>query len=224
MKKILFSFLMMFFVISANCSAMTFSQPVEIGKFGRTQEPGIGGGFLIEGSSYNEGDIYKRKGNICRYGKGSARWGNGDDALYLHYDAYNSKAQIGDKNINNTIKDEFAAAPLVSTIMRVDTDSKKVIYILFTSYDIPEDDVYECIGKHSNGEWVKYFSTNDIVKRYFGEKQGHGFGKIRIENDTITVPYKLFSNGNYSNPTSTGEFRFKWDDSAQWFGVERVVY
>ena len=54
MKKFL-GLLVMFMIISSNCLAMTFSQPVEIGSVGGTPQ----GGFSIKGASYNNGTSYK---------------------------------------------------------------------------------------------------------------------------------------------------------------------
>ncbi len=46
---------------------------------------------------------------------------------------------------------------------------------------------------------------------------------IRVMNDTICVPYSLGSDLGEKH-IRNGEFRFKWDDKAYWFGIEDVHF
>ena len=93
-------------LFSGNCFAMQFSQPIEIGQIGTIQ---VGGGISVKNAFYNNGSQYNRKNDPDRYGKGIAGFGEKDNALYVHYDYYNARDTFyfGDKNKNNTIKDNF---------------------------------------------------------------------------------------------------------------------
>lgn len=75
------------FTLSASVSAMTFSQPVELGKMGGLPT----GGFWIHGASYNNGTSYRngsfdKEWNDKLYEKGIARFGEGDKGLWVYYD------------------------------------------------------------------------------------------------------------------------------------------
>lgn len=43
------------------------------------------------------------------------------------------------------------------------------------------------------------------------------------KEDMIIIEYDNY-NPNTKRMYKEGEFRFKWDDAAQWFGIEQVVY
>ena len=76
--------------------------------------------------------------------------------------------------------------------------------VLYVYYDFGE--------YHTN-----YGKSFGITKNEYGTTLGTGF--FNYENyfcngDTVTIKYK------HKNT----EFRFKWDDAAQWFGIEKVTY
>ena len=84
------------------------------------------------------------------------------------------------------------------------------------------------IGKRQDGRWVKYIDSKNISKSYFGNKDGYKedggiFYKQPIcSGSTIIIPYcRWYWKGLSSNE---GEIHLKWDDKAQWFGIEQVVY
>lgn len=86
----------------------------------------------------------------------------------------------------------------------------------------PECD-YTLIECQNDGKFVKYVATKEITKRYFGWA-GSGaspivYQDIAVTGDAVTITYTA-----HLSDTNTGEFRFKWDDKVQWFGVEQVVY
>ena len=52
---------------------------------------------------------------------------------------------------------------------------------------------------------------------------------FRIRTDSEVTFYMLsqiirYGRYDVNGFVPSGEFRYKWDDSAQWFGVEKVVY
>lgn len=201
-------------LFSGNCFAMQFSQPIEIGIAGYQQAGG--GGVMIKGATYNNGNYYKRftKNNKKGYEKGVARYGNGEDALYVHYNFGKNDLRFGGKDINNTIVNDY----LIIQMYKINSDEQITLYPLYNTYG-PELN-YIIIGRRADGKFVKYIDTNEITKRYFGWN-GEGvspvvYRNISTQGDTLIVEYKK-RNG------IQGNFYFKWDDNAQWFSVDRTV-
>lgn len=244
MKKFL-GLLVMLMIIASNCLAMTFSQPVKTGFSVWWLQ--AGGGMSVNGASENKGDFYKREYNgktiiydgsdrngSIRYGKGIARWGNGIDSLYAHYNAYNIKndanIHFGDKNINNTVP--INAFVFGEEIFKITSDIGITFYIIHTSYDLPDEKWWTLIGRRTDGVWVKYFDSLNVTEKYFGKQGNVWEGKsiccdnFRVNGDTMVVEYSRYHKniGKRGEFIKKGEFRFKWDEAAEWFGVEHVVY
>lgn len=65
-----------------------------------------------------------------------------------------------------------------------------------------------------------------VLKQYFGKDsfgmRGPWFNNCYVQGDTVVIEYQVsaFKQGYHKGE----EIRFKWDESAQWFGVEQVVY
>ena len=230
MKKIFILSVVMFLAISSNCFAMKFSQPIKVGKINYANM----GGFIFHQVSKNDGVLVNEKYAAKRqtYDHGVARFSEGIDALYLHYDAYKANvkgrkvniisygfAKFGSNDINNTVNINIMGPE----IFKITSNEGITLYSINDSYDLREEFTYTLIGKRKNGKWVKYFNTNDIVEKYFG-KSGYWLKNFIVHDDVISIYYELYSNGDYRNIVSSGELRFKWDDKAQWFGIEQVVY
>ena len=202
--------------LSSGCFAMSFSQPTTVGKIFVTPSSGT----VIRGASYNSGQPIDRFQGEKTYRNGLAAWGNGDTALFFHYGSYPPK--FGSKNINNA----YPVKTWVDCeIIKIGTDSNISLYMLRNSgSDISVID-FTLLGRRNDGVWVKYFDTNTLIENYFGANLNRKirpiFSKFDVRNDTISMSYGYYSNGGVSR---TGEFRFKWDDKAQWFSVEQVVY
>lgn len=214
MRKILGLMMFVCLLFSGNCFAMQFSQPIEIGQIGTIQ---VGGGISVKNAFYNNGSQYNRKNDPDRYGKGIAGFGEKDNALYVHYDYYNARDTFyfGDKNKNNTIKDNF----LYFQLYKINTNEGINIYSLYKSYG-PEFD-YLIIGKRADGKFVKYIDTREITKRYFGWNGESAspvmYRNLSVQNDTLTMEYQRYGN----KQRIQGKFYFKWDDKAQWFGIKQ---
>lgn len=224
-KKILFvSTLLTFTPIS--CYAIQLSQPQKLGSFYQAQAGG--GGMVIQNATSNNGDFYTkiRKNNRSSYGKGIAVFGTGDDALYLHYNlyssAYNSNISIGGKNIHNTISLLDSVAD--HAIFRVRSNEGITFFPVHSAYDIIS--MYTIYGRQKDGKFIKYIDTEDITKNYIGwGKYGAPsieFTDFAVQGDTLIMHY--VQSVPVRSRNNVGEFRFKWDDKAQWFGVEHVVY
>ena len=206
--------LMMFICLlfSGNCFAMQFSQPVEIGVTGYKQAGGIG--VMIKGATYNNGSYYTKfkKNNRNSYEKGVARYGNGKDALYVHYNFGKDDLRFGGKDIENTIANDY----LIIQMYKINSDEQITLYPLYNTYG-PELN-YIIIGRRPDGRFVKYIDTNEITKRYFGwngeDISPIVYRNISTQGDTLIIEYQK-RNG------IKGNFYFKWDDNAQWFGVKQ---
>lgn len=245
----------MLMMIASSCLAMTFSQPVKIGHMFGTPM----GGFVIEGATKNNGELFRmRNGKTVDsktyrgtvYGKGIAQFGNGEGALYLHYDFYKygidygkglgGNYQEGAKNgvkFGGKISEQLISFnqqifETACSIERISTDKNLTLYMLIYSPAAGSQN-YILIGRRSDGVWVKYFDMEDINGKYFGlSKNDYGttmgnrcliiYEKYRCQDDTIIISYKR-SHGR-SGYVKEGEFRFRWDTAAQWFGVEQVIY
>ena len=232
MKKIITILVLNFLLITSNCLAIQLSQTQEIGKvFG----PEHTGGFEIKGADYNNGNKIT-SGRIKSediFGRGIARFGSGGDALYVHYNAYTDKSYIsedytqnscrfGGKDFSNTI----ANAIDYCTISRISTDGDITFYLLLNGGGVAEYADYILIGRRSDGKFVKYFNTYDVRTAYLGKEGSRNslLKKKYTVGDTLVIEYEYTPDYSNINSKKYGEFRFKWDDEAQWFGVEQVVY
>lgn len=205
----------------SSCFAMQFSPVEEMGEAGVSQAGRSGGGMVIINATHNTGDYYitntYNAHNTQSYGKGVATFGDGDDALYMHYNMYDHIPTVmGGKNIHNTIQWRF----LIGHISRIRTDKGITLYAINNTYG-PESD-YVIIGRRTDGVWVKYLDTREITNRYW---KWDGFGpliveytQLRTDGDTLIMNYR---NWRFQEK---GEFRFRWDENAQWFGIEQIVY
>ena len=212
MRKILGLMMFICLLFSGNCFAMQFLQPIEIGAVGIMQSGG--GGVSIDGANYNSGKFYTkyRKDNTRGYEKGIARFGDGEDALYLHY-SYRGYLKFGGQDINNTIEDNI----LISTIYKIKSNEGITLYPIYKTYG-PEFD-YLIIGRRADGRFVKYIDTREITKRYFGWNGESAspvmYRNLSVKNDTLIIEYQRYGN----KQRIQGKFYFKWDDKAQWFGI-----
>ena len=184
------------------------------------------------------------------YGKGLAQFGSGEDALYMYYDFYKygmdygegfggnyqegakNGVKFGGKNTERLIPFNQQIFETALSIEKISTDKNFALYMLIYSPAAGSQN-HILIGRGSDGVWVKYFDMENINVKYFGlSKNNYGttmgnrclitYEKYRCQGDTIIIGYKRLHGRN--GYVKEGEFRFKWDDEAQWFGVEQVVY
>lgn len=209
MKKLFALVLGICFLLSGNCFAMQFSQPIKIGGTGYRQAGGLG--VDLRNATYNDGNYYDKyhKG----YKKGLARFGNGKNALYLHYNI-GSDFRFGDKDISNTIVNDYN----IIEIYQINSDEQLILYPLYNTYGSELN--YIIIGRRADGRFVKYIDTNEITKRYFGWNGENVspviYRDLSTKGDTLIIEYRR----HYSvNGIAKGNFYFKWDENAQWFSV-----
>lgn len=210
----------------ATAFAMSLSQPEEIGRIGIAQAGSGGGGMSFYNATANEGDFYRvtNKNNKYTFGRGTVMFDKGADALYIHYNVYQEKHRgrvyCGGKNIDNTVQ----LSVFNNFIYMINTDKGITLYPIRFAYG-PESQ-WRIIGRRQDGKFVKYIDTEEITKRYFGAnatKPGKDlvtYAMIECHKDTIVIGY----DADRSRQGDDGEFRFKWDEVAQWFSVEQIVY
>ena len=210
--------------------AMTFSQPEKIGEVGVPAQAPYHG-FIVKGESHNTGTpyledaSYSQSGEVLKtYVKGIAGFGTDANALYCDYD-FNSadfaKAiRFGGENayvvaLDGSDKDIF----------RIDNSDKMALYAIYHEYAGSQLNI---IGRQPSGKWVSYINSKDISNMYFAGKDAYKedggviYDKPVCRDDTIVVVYRRWHWSGVSEPE--GEIHFFWDDKAQWFGVDQVVY
>ena len=85
------------------------------------------------------------------------------------------------------------------------------------------------IGRQKDGKWVSYVDSKNLSDLYFSgneaykASEGVHYETPQFQGDTMVIPY-TFSSESGRRIVTNGEFRFKWDEVAQWFGIEQVVY
>ena len=91
------------------------------------------------------------------------------------------------------------------------------------SFGYGPEKAYILIGCQFDGKFVKYIDTTKITKRYYiWDRSGASpifYKRITVRGDAITISYMA-----HRSNINLGEFRFKWDNKAQWFSVEQAVY
>lgn len=104
------------------------------------------------------------------------------------------------------------------------------MYFIRKDNSIPEIHYqYILIGRGIDGNWKKYFDTEELCQKYMGRSSDVAIQKIELGNNLI-VAYYARSNHEYDHNfyagrvNERGEFRFKWNETAQWFSVEHIVY
>ena len=226
MKKFFIGVVLSVLFVANSAFAMTFSQPVKIGEFGWSQ---VGGGFVFTNATENNGDIRTTRGNRKQYGKGTARFGNSNDSLYVHYNSYQKSftvVKFGANDVSNTVN--FDISVLDYRIFSISNSDRGNFYLLSGGYDLLENDRIIFLGRKSDGTWVKYFDTENLLKKYFGQQQlGYWFNGFKVHDNAISINYRRNFDGRAMSrdyADEYGEFRFKWDDNAQWFSVEQIKY
>ena len=211
---------------------MSFSQPVTIGYIGYTPQPTFNC-LPIANATYNDGITQNEKVsimyyrdinvepnsiNVKTYVKGIAGW----DELYCAYDIekdhYNLKFGGKNKYILNTDSSN-------KKISKIDNDRNMKFYVLYHNYCISH---LHILGKQKNDKWVVYIDSRKLSEKYFEGNEGYKkdggiiYDEPICKDDTVIIKYKRWHWKGTSDPE--GEFRFKWDDKAQWFGIEQVIY
>ena len=212
MKKI-FLILTASVIFSSNCFALTFSQPVEIGSIFWTPSSGL----IFKNESYNDGKVagqWKENNKyVPTYRNGTARWGDERTGIYFIYKT--------DPPYFGGINKNFEVTVMVNTsINKIKNDGGISLYLIRNDGSGVSSTNYTVIGRRKDGIWVKYFDTKELKKKYFGSSRRIYLSDCTCIDDTIVINVEKMDRGRIK----IGEFRFKWDDKAQWFGVEQIIY
>ena len=210
MKKFLLGVVLSVLLVTNAAFAMTFQQPVKIGGIRHSQVSR--GGISFENAVENNGT-------------GTARFGDSTDPLYVHVNNNSYVMKFGAKNKSNTIT---IPAKVYFEIFKLSSNERGNFFVIKDFYDLLETEKYILLGKKKDGTFVKYFDTDEVRKKYFGKQwQGIWFNAIKTQGDTIIISYQRNLDGRQMRTDfadERGEFHFKWDERAQWFGVEQIVY
>ena len=166
----------------------------------------------ITGSDLADGD----------YSKGVAKFGN----LYFHFDApalnyvmksssfedeqkiFDAASRFGSRDFENTVPVfTFEGG---THIYPIRGDGHE-FYLLATETGGGESS--KLIGER-DGKWVKYFDTLDVKRRL--KQWDFYLQRYYADGDTIIFEYEQ------EKTQRRYEIRYKWDEAAQWFGVEVV--
>lgn len=131
-----------------------------------------------------------------------------------------SLVNVGSSDVNNTV----VFGVFNTWIYKISTNEGVIFYAFREWYGSDSD--WVIVGKKKDGIWVKYFDTSDITKKYFAPSRygasSANYGIPICNGNTLIIRYGI--NGASGDKKPSGEFRFKWDESAQWFGIEQVIY
>ena len=181
---------------------MKFSQPVKLG--------------VVTGSDASL--IMDKIEGGTSIADGVIKFGSGDDAIYFHQQESSPKYLYGGRNLQNTF-------PFLSAygcdFTQIKADKNLTLYMIHEwQFDI-FGETYVLLGRLSDGSFVKYFDSRDLRKNFFDQVSNRNYAPYfsgwRLDGDTVVLEYKRYSGNG-------GEFRFKWDDAAQWFSVEQIIY
>ncbi len=222
MKKFFIGFVLSVLFVANSAFAMTFSQPVKIGEIGfPVQAPYHG--YIVNGATQNDGTAYTEKMThdgkpIITYTQGVARFGD----LYCKYNFEKDNCFINFGGKNNFVLNMNAT---FKKIFSIGNDSALKFYAIYYNYCVTD---LKILGRRADGKWVVYIDSKKLSDKYFGGKDGYKLdGGVLYDvpicaGDTLIVKYRRWHWKGQSEPE--GEFRFKWDDKAQWFGVDHIVY
>lgn len=214
------------FLLSENVFAMTFSQIKKIGEIGFPAQAPYHG-FIVRGENYNSGTPYVEEFNysddgtpIKTYIEGIARFDN----LYCIYD-FNFDFSAGPIRFGG--KDHYILALDGSDkeIFKIENDGGINFYLIYHNYC---GTTLNILGTRRNGNWINFIDSKKISENYFDGNEGYKVdGGIIYNfpicfNDIITIQYRRWHWDGESEPE--GEFKFKWNDEAQEFIMEHIIY
>lgn len=230
MKKIagIISTLVLSVVFSATCAAMQFHQPIFIGS--------IAGVFA---GGPHPARLWKISKEVT-VKKDVMIMGSGKTALKFKYkdisysnDNYKSReiTDIASGN-GNLFPHDFTNPRYIQhfnsnhSVYQLNGENGIVAYVDIDSAGGADDaDSLTIRGLWKDGKAVTFVNSKSL-DQYRNRGEGFFFvgEKIRVQYDTICVPYVMKKGEFNSQFVRSGELRFKWDDKAYWFGIEDVVY
>lgn len=197
MKKII-AFICMILLVGSQCFAMQMLQPEYIGKFGRS---------IKDGKFYFDQAI-----NLDSH---FAVINDSKNSLYIFYKEQPPKILIGGRNIKNTVPFNFGVT--TADLYRIKTDSQNAFFVFWGG--MSSWSAYMVCGFQKNGTFVNFFDTDQIIKKYYPQNKtlvaSYDKNDLRVQGDTITIILH-----DYMRERNVAKACFKWDEKAQWFGIE----
>ena len=212
------------FLLSANVDAMTFSQIKKIGDVGFPAQAPYHG-FIVKGENYNSGTPYVEEFKysdgtpIKTYTVGVARFGND---LYCKYDFNSDDTPIKFGGKNNYILNLDGSD---KEVFKIENEGGINLYVIYHNYCVTD---LKILGTQKNGKWVNFIDSKKISADYFdGNDAYKNDGGVIYDiptcrDEKIIVQYRRWHWNGESEPE--GEFQFKWNDAAQLFNVEHIIY
>lgn len=221
MKKLasLISAIVMATTFHVTCSAMQFQQPVFIGwMYGIKGGPASANGWTFS----KEVNVKK---DVITMGKGKT--------AIVFKCVLENVGGIQYRKIKSIVSGNGNVFPDKTnghiwpnhTVYQINGENGIVAYVDIEPCGAIDPDGMCIRGLWKDGKAVTYVA--DVYQFAKGIEDAHFFFKdkaIRVMNDTICVPYTLKSGEFGQKHIRDGEFRFKWDDKAYWFGIEDVKY
>lgn len=222
-KKFLSIVIGVILFLPITAEAMNFDKITEIGFVGSpVQSPYHG--FIVSGENFNSGNAYIETDNTIRsYTKGVARFGEGEKALFCKYDFnadFNNSISFGGENNYIATLDGKD-----KKIYKLQNDANLPMYVIYHNYCVTD---LKIVGKTKEGKWVNYVDSKKISDAYFNGNDAYKLDGGVMYNppvcrgDAIIITYYRWT---WKGETPTeGEFKLKWDNAAEWFGIEQIIY
>ena len=198
MKKFFSWTILFLMMITAQASAMELKINRDVDWF--VSVGNREGALKIEGSNLPKGNYFN----------GTAIFG---DRLYLHFDStiatdnFDEMSKFGGRDINNTVP--LYAFEGSTRIYPVNGGGHE-FFLLVT--ETGGGGCSNLIGERG-GKWVQYFDTC-TTRRQHGIGLEYMLTNFTTEGDTLVFTYQHWQT------KKTYELRYKWDEAAQWFGVD----
>lgn len=154
----------------------------------------------------------------------SCTFGTGETALTFKWEDYMPRSgPMLSRNKGVFIGGQKVIESLASSgkIYRITSDDGKVFYLCYGTMVGPEQ-FFHLIGK-SQGQYYDMVTIMDL--NHYVQKDLRSLdyiGAVRLHDAYIEGTEVIVSLGN--NSGEEGAFYLKWDESAQWFGIEYQSY
>lgn len=194
---------------------MEFYEPVKLGT--AMYDMNMGGGYTFEGETFNKGDFYtKYKKTSEKFGKGIAKFGDGENSLYIHYDTWNkeNKCFIGASDINNCIEVDYYHS---SDIYFIETNKKEKIW-LFYGHLYGPCNYFWILEKDKNGIFKRNIISDNLKDTVKGDLTV--WSMCTLKDNTIIFPFKTFS--QKTRTKNNGYLLLKWNDETRSFGIDVI--
>lgn len=214
---------MILLMFSQAAFAMNISSINKVGEAMRLPD----GGIVTDNALSNHGRKVMKNGKEWKVNGGKPVWESGvatfgdtNHPLCLSYGLLGT--YFSDMNKTKVISQYITVG---TNIYNVKNDNNMILYFLEATeaYNWGPHRYILC-GYRQDGKFVVYFDTNDIIKNYNISNGDNKYLSLKpiFNGNSIKIVYNVHHNRR--DNTNDGELIFKWDESAQWFSVDHVIY